>query len=61
MTQRDKYKARIAAAKEELKTAGPIHRRDLSRQISNMQKELKTYDRYQRLAGQAYKVRTKTD
>lgn len=47
-TVRDQQKARIYAAKQELKTAGPIHRRDLLKHIHRMEKELLIYDRYQR-------------
>lgn len=49
------HKQRIKAAKEELRTAGPIHARDLRRQISRMEKELRTYIRYQRQASVADK------
>ena len=44
------HKQKIKAAKEELKTAGTIHARDLRRQIHRMEKELRTYIRYQREA-----------
>lgn len=47
---RKEHKAMIAAAKEELKTAGPHHRRDLLKHIHRMQKELLIYDRYQQQA-----------
>lgn len=47
---REEWKAKIRAAKEELKTAGAIHRRDLQRQIHRMQKELRIYDYYQAAA-----------
>lgn len=50
MTNREQQKARIYAAKEELKTAGPRHRRDLLKHIHRMQKELLIYDRYQQQA-----------
>lgn len=46
-TMRDQHKAAIRAAKEELKTAGLHHRRDLLKHIHRMQKELLIYDRYQ--------------
>lgn len=49
-TMRDEHKAAIRAAKEELKTAGPHHRRDLLKHIHRMQKELLIYDRYQQQA-----------
>lgn len=49
-TVRDQHKAAIRAAKEELKTAGPRHRRDLLKHIHRMQKELLIYDKYQQAA-----------
>jgi len=49
-TMRDEHKARIRAAKQELKTAGPHHRRDLLKYIHRMQKELLIYDKYQQAA-----------
>lgn len=39
---------KIRAAKAELKTAGPIHRKDLSRYIRRLEKELRIYDGYHR-------------
>lgn len=50
MTRREEQKARIRAAKQELKTAGPYHRRDLLKHIHRMEKELLIYDRYQQAA-----------
>jgi hypothetical protein len=44
------YKAKLKAAKAELLTAGPIHAKDLRRQIHRMEKELRTYIRYQKQA-----------
>ena len=49
-TMRDQQKSRIYAAKQELKTAGPHHRRDLLKHIHRMEKELLIYDRYQQAA-----------
>ena len=49
-TMRDQHKAAIRAAKEQLKTAGPHHRRDLMKHIHRMQKELMIYDKYQQAA-----------
>ena len=43
---RMEWKEKINAAREELKTAGKIHRRDLIRHIHRMEKELKLYDMY---------------
>lgn len=48
------HKQKIKAAKEELKTAGTIHARDLRRQINRMEKELRAYIRYQREASIAH-------
>jgi hypothetical protein len=45
---RDEHIARINAAKEQLKTAGPIHRKDLQRYIRRMEKDLRIYDSYHR-------------
>jgi hypothetical protein len=50
MEQRNQHKAAIRAAKEQLKTAGPHHRRDLLKHIHRMQKELLIYDKYQQAA-----------
>jgi len=50
MSEREEQKARIYAAKEQLKTAGPHHRRDLLKHIHRMQKELMIYDKYQQAA-----------
>lgn len=44
--KRREYKAKIQEAKEQLKTAGVIHARDLTRQIHRMEKELRIYDYY---------------
>lgn len=48
--KRQEQKERIRQAKEELKTAGPYHRRDLLKHIHRMEKELLIYDRYQQAA-----------
>lgn len=50
MTRREEYKAAIQAVKEQLRTAGLCHRRDLKRQLNRMQKELLIYDRYRQAA-----------
>lgn len=47
---RQSHLAAIRAAKEEIKTAGPHHRRDLLKHIHRMEKELLIYDRYQQAA-----------
>lgn len=42
--------AKIQSAKKELKTAGTIHKRDLTKHIHRMEKELWMYDRYHKTA-----------
>ena len=44
MSKRQEWVERIEALKKEYETAGPVHKRDLSRQIHRMEKELKYYD-----------------
>ncbi len=51
MDERTKHALQISEAKAALKTAGPIHRRDLMHQIRRMEKELRIYDRFMRRAG----------
>ena len=46
----EEHKARLKAAKEALKTAGPIHAKDLRRQIRRMENDLRIYIRYQKEA-----------
>ena len=53
MNEREKHKDAIRAAKEQLKTAGLHHRRDLLKHIHRMQKELMIYDKYQQAAKEA--------
>ena len=48
---REELVAKIAAAKEELEQAGTIHRRDLTKHIRRMERELRDYDRFQSEAG----------
>jgi len=43
---------KIRKAEEELKTAGPVHRRDLRKHIKRMTAQLAQYDRYQAAARQ---------
>ncbi len=45
MLTRKDYLQKIEKAKAELQTAGPIHRRDLTRYIQRLEKELRIYDR----------------
>ena len=56
------YRSKLTAACAELKTAGPIHRRDLLRQIRRMKTEITIYKRFHELevlkhGGQANKPR----
>lgn len=45
---RMELKEKIRKAQEELKTAGPIHSRDLRKHIRRMQNQLRIFDRYHR-------------
>jgi hypothetical protein len=45
---REEHVEKIMKAKAEMKTAGAIHRKDLSRYIRRMEKELREYDRLHR-------------
>ncbi len=47
---RDDFVRELEAAKAEEKIAGPIHKRDLRKHIREMERELRDYDRYQRVA-----------
>lgn len=47
MTERDRFLIKIKQAKEEIKTSGPIHKRDLFKAIKRMERDLKMYDRFQ--------------
>jgi hypothetical protein len=49
--ERHEIEIKIRAAKAELPSAGAIHRRDLIKHIRRMEKELRTYDYYQRKGG----------
>lgn len=46
MADEKELNAKIRAAKEELKSAGPIHRRDLRRHIHRMTVQLAQYNRF---------------
>ena len=43
---REEYVAKLNAARQELQTAGPIHRHDLIKHIRRMERELRDYDRF---------------
>jgi hypothetical protein len=45
---REEHVEKIRKAKAEMKTAGVIHRKDLSRYILRLEKELREYDRLHR-------------
>ena len=45
---RMELKEKIRKAQEELKTAGPIHSRDLQKHIRRMRNQLRIFDRYHR-------------
>lgn len=47
---RNNFVAKLNVAREELKTAGPIHRKDLLRHIRRMERELRDYDRFHKEA-----------
>lgn len=44
---RDQLVEKIRRTKREMKTAGPIHKRDLGKHLKRMQAQLKQYDAYQ--------------
>lgn len=44
---RDQLVEKIRRAKREMKTAGPIHKRDLGKHLKRMQTQLRQYDAYQ--------------
>ena len=45
---RKEHVEKLRKAKEELKTAGQIHRKDLQKYIRRLEKELRIYDSYHR-------------
>ncbi|MBO5570021.1 MAG: hypothetical protein J6A79_13965 [Clostridia bacterium] len=50
MTPREILEQKLTLARADLKTAGPIHRRDLKKHIHRMERELRDYDRFQSAA-----------
>ena len=52
---REQFVQELEAAKNEIKAAGPIHRRDLQKHIRNMERELRDYDRFQKDAAERMK------
>lgn len=45
---RDAHNAQMCAVKAKIKNAGPIHKKDLMRQLRRMEKELQIYDKYRK-------------
>ena len=43
---REEYVAKLNDARQELETAGMFHRRDLTRHIRRMEREIRDYDRF---------------
>lgn len=50
MTKREEHLMKIARTRNELKTAGPVHRRDLLRCLARLEREIKQYDRYRKVS-----------
>ena len=57
----NEMRERLKQLREEVKTAGTIHKRDLKRQIWRTEKELRTYSYYQRKAAEAKKNHEKRE
>ena len=55
---REEYVAKLNAARQELETAGIFHRRDLTKHIRRMERELRDYDRFHK-GGDSNGKRTK--
>ena len=49
---RDQLMDKIMQTKREIKTAGPVHRRDLRKHLKRMLAQVAQYDRYQEAARQ---------
>lgn len=56
---REEYVAKLNAARNELETAGIFHRRDLTKHIRRMERELRDYDRFHK-GGDSSGKRTKS-
>ena len=57
---REEYVAKLNAARQELETAGIFHRRDLTKHIRRMERELRDYDRFHK-GGDSNGKRAKPD
>ena len=49
---RDQLVEKIMQTKQEIRTAGPVHRRDLRKHLKRMLAQLAQYDRFQAAARQ---------
>lgn len=49
---REQLMDKIMQTKQEIKTAGPVHRRDLRKHLKRMLAQVAQYDRYQAAARQ---------
>ena len=49
---REQLMEKIMQTKQEIKTAGPVHRRDLRKHLKRMLAQLRQYDRFQAAAKQ---------
>ena len=49
---REQLMEKIMQTKQEIKTAGPVHRRDLGKHLKRMLAQVAQYDRYQAAARQ---------
>ena len=49
---REQLEEKIMQTKHEMKTAGPVHRRDLQKHMKRMLSQLAQYDRFQAAARQ---------
>ncbi|MBR4352690.1 MAG: hypothetical protein IKQ01_06430 [Bacteroidales bacterium] len=50
MMNREQLEEKIMQTKREMKTAGPVHRRDLGKHLKRMLGQLAQYDRFQAAA-----------
>ena len=48
MTPREKLLQRIENAQDEIRRAGPLHRRDMQRHLRRLLRDLRDYDRFRR-------------
>ena len=48
--KREEHIAKMHEVYEQMQNAGPVHKRDLKRQLNRMRKELCDYDRFRKKA-----------